>query len=67
MEVFWARIEGEYNNTKPDFIIEHRTSRSLQCRMGIILPAIAKLRSCQRQIESLNPSGASEVDIVSIC
>ena len=67
MEMFWARIEGEFNNTRKDFMTEHRTWRSLQSRMATILPAVGKLRSCLRQIESLNPSGASEVDMVSIC
>ena len=67
MEMFWARIDDEYNKTRPAFMTEYRTGRSLQCRMGTILPAVGKLRSCLRQIESLNPSGASEVDMVSIC
>ena len=66
-EMFWSRVETEYNNNKPDYITEIRNSRSLQCRMGTILTAVGKLRGCLRQIESLHPSGASEADIVSIC
>ncbi|KAK3211680.1 hypothetical protein Dsin_016386 [Dipteronia sinensis] len=62
--MFWARVENDYNNNKPDFIIELRNKRSLQCRMQTILSAIGKFRGCLRQIETLKPSGASEADIM---
>ncbi|KAK3188211.1 hypothetical protein Dsin_027772 [Dipteronia sinensis] len=60
-DMFWARVENDYNNNKPDFITELRNKRSLQCRMQTILTAIGKFRGCLRQIEK--PSGASEADI----
>ena len=66
-EMFWFRVESEYNNKKPDFIIELRNNKSLQCQIGTILNAVGKLRGCLRQIESMNPSGTSEADVVSIC
>ncbi|KAK3193403.1 hypothetical protein Dsin_024713, partial [Dipteronia sinensis] len=61
--MFWSRVETDYNNTKPENIGEPRGKRSLQCRMQTILNAVGKLRGCIRQMKSLNPSGASEVDI----
>ncbi|KAK3221939.1 hypothetical protein Dsin_008964 [Dipteronia sinensis] len=63
-DMFWARVENDYNNNKPDFITELCNKRSLQCRMQTILSAIGKFRGCLRQIETLKPSGASEADIV---
>ncbi|KAL5553590.1 hypothetical protein UlMin_040991 [Ulmus minor] len=61
---FWARIEYDYNNPQSEFTItQSRPKRSLQCRMQVILTAVGKLRGCIRQIENLNPSGASEQDI----
>ena len=64
---FWARIEYDYNNPQSEFTItQSRPKRSLQCRMQVILTAVGKLRGCIRQVENLNPSGASEQDIVSI-
>ncbi|XP_020249167.1 uncharacterized protein LOC109826549 [Asparagus officinalis] len=41
----------------------HRSLKSLSCRMQIIMKAISKFRGCIRQVECLNPSGASEFDI----
>ncbi|KAL5548413.1 hypothetical protein UlMin_003644 [Ulmus minor] len=62
---FWARIEYDYNNPQSEFTItQARPKRSLQCRMQVILTAVGKLRGCIRQIENLNPSGASEQDIL---
>ncbi|KAK3222736.1 hypothetical protein Dsin_009761, partial [Dipteronia sinensis] len=61
-DMFWAPVESDYNN-KLDFISELRNKRSLQCRMQTILTAIGKFRGCLRQIETLKPSGASEIDI----
>ncbi|KAL5537964.1 hypothetical protein UlMin_044097 [Ulmus minor] len=61
---FWARIEYDYNNPQSEFTItQSRPKRSLQCRIQVILTAVGKLRGCIRQIENLNPSGASEQDI----
>ncbi|KAL5557507.1 hypothetical protein UlMin_039743 [Ulmus minor] len=62
---FWARIEYDYNNPQSEFTItQARPKRSLQFRMQVILTAVGKLRGCIRQIENLNPSGASEQDIL---
>ena len=63
---FWSRIETEYHQLLPMHITNVRPRRSLQSRMQAIMTAVAKLRGCVRQIENLNPSGASEQDIVSI-
>ncbi|KAK3230134.1 hypothetical protein Dsin_002015 [Dipteronia sinensis] len=63
-DMFWSRVEIDYNNTKPENISAPRGKRSLQCRMQTILSAVGKLRGYIRHIESLNPSGASEADIV---
>lgn len=63
---FWSRVDHHYNNTKLDSIRQPRPKRSLQARMQVILTAVGKLRGCVRQVENLNPSGASEQDIVSI-
>ena len=63
---FWSRIETEYHEMLPTHITNPRTKRSLQSRMQLILLAIGKLKRCVQQIEDLNPSGASEQDIVSI-
>ena len=64
---FWTRIEYDYNNSQSEFTItQPRSKRSLQCRMQVIITAVGKLRRCIRQIENLNPSSASEQDIVSI-
>ena len=63
---FWTRVQESYNNTMPEGVTQARSKRSLQTRMQTILSATNKLRGCIRQIEYLNPSGASEQDIVSI-
>lgn len=63
---FWSRVDHHYNSTKLDSIRQPRPKRSLQARMQVILTAVGKLRGCVRQVENLNPSGASEQDIVSI-
>ena len=64
---FWSRIKYDYNNSQSEFTItQPRAKRSLQCRMQVILTTVSKLRGCIRQVENLNPSGASEQDIVSI-
>lgn len=44
-----------------------RPQRSIESRIGVIKRAMAKMIACVAQIESLNPSGASESDIVSNC
>ncbi|KAK3211303.1 hypothetical protein Dsin_016009 [Dipteronia sinensis] len=65
-DMFWSRVEIDYNNSKPKFITQLRGKGSLQCRMQTILITVGKLRGCVRQIESLNPSGASEQDIITL-
>ena len=64
---FWSRIEVEYHKLLQVHITNVRPRRSLQTRMQTIMVAIGKLRGCVRQIEKLNPNGASEQDIVSTC
>ncbi|KAK2647796.1 hypothetical protein Ddye_015285 [Dipteronia dyeriana] len=64
--MFWSRVETDYNSTEPDHISELRGKRSLQCRMHTILVVVGKLWGCIRHIESLNPSDASEADIITI-
>ncbi|KAK6131080.1 hypothetical protein DH2020_035175 [Rehmannia glutinosa] len=61
---FWSRVAESYNSTKPYTIVQERNKRSLQCRMQVILHAVSKFRGCVRQIEILNPGGASEQDIL---
>ena len=63
---FWTRVQECYNNTMLKGVTQVRSKKSLQTRMQTILSAINKLRGYIRQIEYLNPSGASEQDIVSI-
>ncbi|KAM6590691.1 hypothetical protein CsatA_013296 [Cannabis sativa] len=60
----WSRLEIDYNNSKPEFITQIRPKRSLQCRMQLILTAVAKLRECIQQVENLNLKDASELDIL---
>ncbi|XP_020271451.1 glutathione S-transferase T3-like [Asparagus officinalis] len=60
---FWSRVESDYHSSMPAFITQVRPRRSLQCRMQTLLTAIGKMRGCVRQVENLNPSGASEQDI----
>ena len=63
---FWSRIKNEYNSNLLESVTEARGKRSLQSRWQTIKTAVSKLRECVRQVENLNPSGASEQDIVSI-
>lgn len=65
-DAFYDRILAEYNKAKEEHWPQ-RNRRSLQCRMGLITKAMGKLRGAIRQIENLNRSGASELDIVSTC
>ncbi|XP_073153333.1 uncharacterized protein [Henckelia pumila] len=62
-EQFWSRIEEAYNVGKSERMQE-RNKRSMQCRMQVILRAVRKLCGCVSIIEKLNPSGASEEDIL---
>ena len=63
---FRSHIETEYHMSLPAHITQVRPRRFMTARMQVINAAISKLRGCIRQIENLNPSGASEQDIVSI-
>ncbi|KAK2662952.1 hypothetical protein Ddye_001526 [Dipteronia dyeriana] len=63
-DMFWRRVENDYNNSRPSFITEVRNKRSLLCRMQTIPTSMGKMRGCIRQIERLKPSGASEADIM---
>ena len=62
----WERISALFHSRRPDFCTGQRSPKSLACRMSLIMKAVSKYRGCIRQVERLNPSGASEIDIVSI-
>ena len=62
---FWSRVEENYNELRHQHL-EYRTKRSLHSRMDIIAAEVKKLNGCLKQIENMNPSGASDEDIVSI-
>ncbi|XP_019184996.1 PREDICTED: uncharacterized protein LOC109179976 [Ipomoea nil] len=63
-QAFWTRIEIEYHQMLPANNGNIRSWRSIQTRMQNILTVVSKLRGCVRQIENMNPSGASEKDIL---
>ena len=65
LDRFWTRVEEKYNETKNQQW-EYRNKRSVQSRMQNIITEVKKLNGCLKQIENLNPSGASDEDIVSI-
>lgn len=65
-DTLWKRVHTQYNSTKKDHM-PIRNQRALDSRMGLINKAMGKLRGAIRQVERLNPSGASEKDIVSNC
>ncbi|KAI7992455.1 hypothetical protein LOK49_LG12G01281 [Camellia lanceoleosa] len=56
------RISAKYHELLPSYNSGSRTTKSLQCRMALIMKAINKFRGCVRSVEHLNPSGASEID-----
>ncbi|XP_019167859.1 PREDICTED: uncharacterized protein LOC109163563 [Ipomoea nil] len=60
----WEHIAQEYKQMLPAHICTDRTSRSLNSRWANISTAISKLRGCIQQIENMNPSSASETDIL---
>jgi hypothetical protein len=62
----WERISALFHERLPHVCTVKRSLKSLSCRMQLIMKAISKFRGCIRQVERLNPSGASELDIVSI-
>ncbi|XP_020262906.1 glutathione S-transferase T3-like [Asparagus officinalis] len=62
-DAFWSRVEDKYNELR-DQHFEMRTSRSIRSRMEIISNEVRKLNACLRQVENLNPSGASDEDIL---
>ncbi|XP_020247920.1 glutathione S-transferase T3-like [Asparagus officinalis] len=62
-DTFWSRVEDRYNELQ-DQHFEARTSRSVHSRMEIISNEVRKLNACLRQVENLNPSGASNEDIL---
>ncbi|KAF8398312.1 hypothetical protein HHK36_017239 [Tetracentron sinense] len=61
----WERIFEIFESRRPNYGQAPRTLKSLQCRMCSIMKVINKFRGCIRQVENLNPSGASELDILS--
>lgn len=62
---FWSRVEMAFQSDAR-FQTPFRPGNSLRKRMQVINTAVSKLRGCVRQIERMNPSGASNEDIVSI-
>ncbi|XP_073121825.1 uncharacterized protein [Henckelia pumila] len=60
----WDRVGQRYNNSRAPDITEVRNKRSVQSRMGLILSEISKLGACIQHVELLDPSGASEMDII---
>ncbi|XP_020242975.1 glutathione S-transferase T3-like [Asparagus officinalis] len=62
-DAFWSRVEDRYNELR-DQNSDVRTSRSIRSRMEIISNEVRKLNACLRQVENLNPSGASDEDIL---
>ncbi|XP_020254358.1 glutathione S-transferase T3-like [Asparagus officinalis] len=59
----WERISALFHERISNVYTGHRSPKSLSCRMQLIMKAISKFRGCIRQVERLNPSGASELDI----
>ena len=62
---FWSRVELKYNELRQQHL-EYRNMRSVHSRMDTINVEVRRLNGCLKQVENLNPSGASEKDIVSI-
>ncbi|XP_020272029.1 glutathione S-transferase T3-like [Asparagus officinalis] len=60
----WERISALFHERISNICNAQRTPKSLSCRMQLIMKAISKFRGCIRQVERLNPSGASELDII---
>ncbi|XP_050235436.1 uncharacterized protein LOC126684359 [Mercurialis annua] len=60
---FWNRVEEAYNKDKNENC-EERNVRSVGARVRTIEKAIRKLNGCMRQIETMNPSGVSNEDIL---
>ncbi|XP_019186002.1 PREDICTED: uncharacterized protein LOC109180747 [Ipomoea nil] len=53
-----------YHEALPANVGSTRSLRSITSRMQTIMKAVAKFRGCIVQVENLNPSGASETDII---
>ena len=62
---FWSRMQLKYNELRQQYL-EYRNIQSLRSRMDTINSEVKRLNECLKQVENLNPSGASEEDIVSI-
>ncbi|KAI8571589.1 hypothetical protein RHMOL_Rhmol01G0131700 [Rhododendron molle] len=60
----WERITATFHALRSGNYIIARSAKSLQCRMTLISKAISKFRGGVRSIENLNPSDASEKDIL---
>lgn len=56
-------IKGRSQNTD---VLHSSGWRSVQKRMAYITKDVKKSNGCLKQVQNLNPSGASEEDIVSI-
>ncbi|XP_050222566.1 uncharacterized protein LOC126672655 [Mercurialis annua] len=62
-DTFWSRVWSKYNKEKNNGW-EERTQRSVQARIQTIEKEVRKLNWCIKQIENMNPSRASNEDIL---
>ncbi|CAH9095003.1 unnamed protein product [Cuscuta epithymum] len=60
---FWSLVEDKYNEHRQQNH-EHHNIRSLRSRMDTITTQARRLNGCVKQVENLNPCGASEKDIL---
>ncbi|KAK8960186.1 hypothetical protein KSP40_PGU006265 [Platanthera guangdongensis] len=60
------RISIIFHNKRPTTCSGQRTLKSLSCHCSLLASKANKFRGCIRQIEQRNPSGAFELDIISI-
>ncbi|XP_065868210.1 uncharacterized protein [Euphorbia lathyris] len=59
----WRRVETAYN-AREQTKLKYRNWKSLECRYYKIEGAVKMLKGCLRQIEQMNPNGASDRDIM---
>ncbi|XP_050217431.1 uncharacterized protein LOC126668269 [Mercurialis annua] len=62
-DTFWSRVWSKYNKEKNNGW-EERIQRSVQAQIQTIEEAVRKLNGSIKQIENMNPSGASNEDIL---
>ncbi|XP_073154055.1 uncharacterized protein [Henckelia pumila] len=59
----WSRVAETYNSGKANSMADC-SQRSLQTRMQNMNSAVSKLNGCIQQVKYMNPSGASDQDII---